>query len=309
MKSPPRFSFLKGCILLPFRPKRPTMEAFLEFFETIPSSYRSLILASGLVLFWILEGAVPLFSVSYRRFRHAGLNLVFTLTTLLVNLSLAFVIIWSADVAVSQQFGVMQWVTAPLWLSIVLGLLTLDLISAWFVHWVEHRVKWMWKFHLIHHTDTRVDVTTALRHHPGESVFRATFTIGAVLVAGAPIGVVFIYQTASALFSQFNHANIRLPKQVDRWLSWIVVTPDMHKVHHHYVQPLTDTNYGNIFSFWDRLFGTFAEVDQTTDLTYGIDTHMEPSENDDLANLMAIPFQKYRAPEGSKFAEERNESD
>ena len=83
---------------------------------------------------WILEGAVPLFSVSYRRFRHAGLNLVFTLTTLLVNLSLAFVIIWSADVAVSQQFGVMQWVTAPLWLSIVLGLLTLDLISAWFVH-------------------------------------------------------------------------------------------------------------------------------------------------------------------------------
>ena len=89
------------------------MEAFLEFFETIPSSYRSLILASGLVLFWILEGAVPLFSVSYRRFRHAGLNLVFTLTTLLVNLSLAFVIIWSADVAVSQQFGVMQWVTAP----------------------------------------------------------------------------------------------------------------------------------------------------------------------------------------------------
>ncbi len=277
------------------------MEAFLQFFETIPSSYRSILLASGLLIFWLWEGAVPLFNFSFRRYRHLGLNLVFTLSTLIVNLSLAFLIVKSADWAQSQQFGIWHVLDVPLWLNMLVGVLTLDLIGAWLVHLVEHKVRWMWKFHLIHHTDTTVDVTTALRHHPGESIFRALFTIAAVLIAGAPIAVVFVYQTASALFSQFNHANINFPRGLDRLLSYIVVTPHMHKVHHHYEQPLTDTNYGNIFSIWDRIFQTFAEVDDTSKLTYGIDTHMAASENDDLKNLLAIPFQAYRAPDGSKF--------
>ncbi len=79
----------------------------------------------------------------------------------------------------------------------------------------------------------------------------------------------------------------------------------MHKVHHHYVQPLTDTNYGNIFSIWDRLFRTFVQVEQTASLKYGIDTHMAPEESDRLKNLLAIPFQKYRAPTGSKFGADK----
>ena len=82
----------------------------------------------------------------------------------------------------------------------------------------------------------------------------------------------------------------------------------MHKVHHNYTQPLTDTNYGNIFSIWDRVFGTFAEVADTEELIYGIDTHMDPKENEDVGNLLKIPFQKYRSPEGSKFGKD-NDSD
>ena len=279
------------------------MEAFLEFFETIPSTYRSLILASGLMLFWLIEGAFPFFKFSYRRYRHAGLNMVFTLTTLIVNLSFAFLIIWAADTVQVMEVGAMQWFSTPLWLSILIGILVLDFISAWLVHFVEHKVKWLWKFHLIHHTDRSVDVTTALRHHPGESIFRAIGTVLAVFLAGTPIAVVFIYQSLSALFSQFNHANIHLPKALDRFLSWFIVTPDMHKVHHHYVQPLTDTNYGNIFSIWDRMFRTFAEVPDASTLTFGIDTHMDPNETDRAGNLMAIPFQDYRPPSGSKFSE------
>ncbi|MDA1028590.1 MAG: sterol desaturase family protein [Bacteroidetes bacterium] len=278
------------------------MEAFLQFFETIPPSYRTVLLASGLLIFWVWEGAVPLFKFSYRRYRHLGLNLVFTLTTLIVNFSLAFLIVKAADFVQDAGFGIWFMWDVPLWINVLVGVLVLDLIGAWLVHLVEHKVKWMWKFHLIHHTDTTVDVTTALRHHPGESIFRAAFTVFAVLISGAPIALVFVYQTASALFSQFNHANINFPQGLDRFLSYIVVTPHMHKVHHHFTQPLTDTNYGNIFAFWDRIFQTFAEVDHPSKLTYGIDTHMEAAENDNLANLMAIPFQVYRAPQGSKFA-------
>lgn len=270
------------------------MDAFIAFFQDIPSSYRTLILAGGVLVFWILEGALPLFSTEYRRYRHALLNAVFTLTTMVVNFSMAFLIVMAADWVTSMGVGAMHWVPGPLWLSVILGVMVLDLISAWLIHLIEHKVQWMWKFHLIHHTDTHVDVTTALRHHPGESVFRAVFTILAVLVAGAPIAVVFIYQTLSALFSQFNHANFRIPRRLDRALSWIIVTPDMHKVHHHYQQPLTDTNYGNIFSIWDRLFRTFAEVRNPREIVYGVDTHMDEREHDDLKNLMAIPFQTYR---------------
>lgn len=270
------------------------MDSFIALFEDIPSSYRTLILASGVLLFWILEGVVPLFSTGYRRYRHALLNAVFTLTTMIVNFSLAFLIVKAADWTTAAEFGVMHWVPGPLWLSVLLGVMVLDLISAWFIHWIEHKVAWMWKFHLIHHSDTHVDVTTALRHHPGESVFRAVFTIGAVFIAGAPIAVVFVYQTFSALFSQFNHANFRIPRAVDKALSWIIVTPDMHKAHHHFQQPLTDTNYGNIFSIWDRIFGTFAYVPDPGKLVYGVDTHMEEHEHNNVRNLLAIPFQPYR---------------
>ena len=119
----------------------------------------------------------------------------------------------------------------------------LDLIGAWLIHLVEHKVKWMWKFHVVHHSDRFVDTTTANRHHPVESMFRAVFTLLAVLVAGTPIWLVMLYQSLSVVLSQFNHANITLPAWLDKSISWLIVSPNMHKVHHHYLQPLTDTNY------------------------------------------------------------------
>ena len=189
----------------------------------------------------------------------------------------------------------------PLWAEVVLGIMLLDLIGAYFVHFVEHKVKWMWKFHLIHHTDRTVDVTTGLRHHPGEILFRISFTILAVIVAGVPISVVIIYQTLSVLFTHLTHANLNIPDRMDHMLSWIFVSPNMHKVHHHYRQPLTDTNYGNIFSIWDRIFGTYVHVSDPHQIEYGIDTHMSPEETENLSKLMAIPFQTYRPPVGTEF--------
>jgi sterol desaturase/sphingolipid hydroxylase (fatty acid hydroxylase superfamily) len=96
----------------------------------------------------------------------------------------------------------------PVWVFMIAGMLLLDLIGAYFIHWIQHKIKWMWKFHMVHHADTYVDTTTANRHHPGESVFRAVFTLLAVVVTGAPMWLVMLYQSLSALLSQFNHANI-----------------------------------------------------------------------------------------------------
>jgi sterol desaturase/sphingolipid hydroxylase (fatty acid hydroxylase superfamily) len=284
------------------------MEWIVNFFNNIPTEFRAGILMGGVVIFWVIEGTLPLFSFQYKKVRHAGLNLFFTLTTAIIGFGLAGVLLAASDMVANNQFGLLYIIELPLWAQLVVGLLLLDFIGAYLVHYTEHKVKWMWKFHLVHHSDTTVDVTTGLRHHPGETIFRIGFTILAVIVVGAPMWLIMVYQSVSVLFAHITHANIKMPKTIDRALSWVFVTPLMHKVHHHYTQPLTDTNYGNIFSFWDRIFGTFAQVEDTTELIYGIDTHMDVKENDRMGNLLKIPFQTYRTPEGTKFVQLKKES-
>ena len=279
------------------------MESFIEFFENIPTEFRAGLLIGGIVLFWIIEGVFPLFEFGYKKVRHAGINLFLNGLFLAIGLAFAGLLVWFSDFVINEGFGVLQWIEMPLWAQAIVGVLLLDFFGAYLIHWIEHKVKFMWRFHLVHHSDTTVDVTTGLRHHPGEAVFRMVFTIIGVILVGAPIWIIFLYQSISALFAHLTHANINMPRKIDRALSWILITPLMHKVHHHYTQPYTDTNYGNIFSVWDRLFGTLAQVDETIKLKYGIDTHMDPKENDDLGNLLKIPFQKYRPPVGSKFGE------
>ena len=271
------------------------MEQIVNYFSHIPSSHRAMIIVGGITLFWTIEGIIPLASLRYAKWKHAGLNFFFTFTTIVINFMFAGTILLVSDWANSHNFGLLQMVEMPLWLFTIVGLLVLDLVGAYFIHWLEHRVKVMWRFHLVHHTDTYVDTTTANRHHPGESVFRAVFTILGVLLLGAPMWLVMLYQAASAFLSQFNHADIRLPERLDNAISWFLVSPNMHKVHHHNVLPYTDSNFGNIFSVWDRLFGTFMSLDADK-IVYGIDTYMAEEENNAMGNLLKIPFQGYRAP-------------
>lgn len=276
------------------------MENIINYFSSIPSSHRALILAGGITFFWLIESAVPFIKFKYNKWHHAGINIFFTLTTIIVNFSLALLLLKAASWTTKTNFGILNWLPSMnSWLFAIIGLLLLDLVGAYLVHLIEHKVKFLWRFHLIHHTDTWIDTTSANRHHPGESVLRFIFTIFGVLIVGAPMWMVFLYQTLSVVATQFNHANIILPKKVDVLLSYFIVSPDMHKVHHHYVLPYTDSNYGNIFSVWDRLFGTFMTLDREK-LIYGVDTHMQPDENNKLLNLLLIPFQKYRNPKDSE---------
>ena len=269
--------------------------AVQDYFATIPDLHRTLILWGGLVFFYLIEYAIPLIRFQYKKFNHAGVNVFFTVTTIVVNVLLAFILLKASDYVTAHNFGLLYLINLSPWVFLIAGLLLLDLIGAYTVHYVEHKVKWMWKFHLIHHADTYVDVTTANRHHPGESIFRFVFTTMAVIITGAPMWLVMLYQSMSVVLSQFNHANIHLPAAIDKALALIIVSPNMHKVHHHYEQPFTDSNYGNIFSFWDRIFGTYKSL-QPKEIVYGIDTHLLPQENSAIGNLLKIPFQPYRAP-------------
>jgi len=275
------------------------MNDIIAYFSTIPSSHRSLILVGGITIFWLIENSFPLFQMQYKKWQHAGINFFLTFTTIIVNFVLAFILIKTANWTTVNHFGILQWLpTLPIWLYTLTGLLLLDLIGAYGAHYVQHKIKFLWRFHLIHHTDTWIDTTTANRHHPGESIIRFIFTTLGVLIVGSPMWMVFLYQSLSVVFSQFNHANISLPNKLDNFLSYFIISPNMHKVHHHYVLPYTDSNYGNIFSIWDRLFGTFTTLPKDQ-LIYGVDTHMAPEENNKLKNLLQIPFQKSRSVKNS----------
>ena len=280
------------------------MQAVLTFFDSIESTTRSIFLISGLALFLSMEAIVPLFKMDYNKLRHAGINLAFTLITLIINLFGALLIAAAVDFNLENETGILHFFQdlSP-WFYVILGLILLDLIGAWLIHWIEHKVKWMWKFHLIHHTEPSVDVTSGLRHHPGENIFRLIFTTIAVLITGASLGLVMLYQSISAFFAALTHANIQVPGWIDKPLAWVFVTPHFHKIHHHYIQPHTDSNYGNIFSIWDHLFRTVTSMGNMDDLVYGIDTHMSPEENSSIKNLLMIPFQDYRHPIGSKFSD------
>ena len=270
------------------------MDEIVNYFENIPALHRSLLLVGGISFFWFLEGIIPLAQYNYKKWRHALPNFFFTLTTILINFSMAFLLLNISDWTVINNFGLLHLIpNLPLLGEVILGILVLDFIGAYLPHYTEHRIKPLWMIHLVHHSDPNVDTTTANRHHPLESVVRFFFTLLGVFILGASIGIIMLYQAISVIATQFSHANISLPKKIDRWISYFLVSPDMHKVHHHYRLPYTDTNFGNIFSIWDRLLGTFSYFEREK-IIYGVDVFPDAKKNTQIGSLLKQPFEKYQ---------------
>jgi sterol desaturase/sphingolipid hydroxylase (fatty acid hydroxylase superfamily) len=272
------------------------MEEIINYFENIPTLHRSLLLVGGISFFWFLEGIIPLAQYNYKKWRHALPNFFFTLTTILINFSMAFLLLNISDWTVINNFGLLHLIPSlPLLGEVILGVLVLDFIGAYLPHYTEHRIKPLWMIHLVHHSDPNVDTTTANRHHPLESVVRFFFTLLGVFILGASIGIIMLYQAISVIATQFSHANISLPKKIDRWISYFLVSPDMHKVHHHYRLPYTDTNFGNIFSIWDRILGTFCYFDREK-IIFGVDVFPDAKKNTQIGSLLKQPFERYQRP-------------
>jgi sterol desaturase/sphingolipid hydroxylase (fatty acid hydroxylase superfamily) len=243
-----------------------------------------------LILFWILEGYYSFRSLTYKKWRHAKTNLVFLFFVVLINaifgVATTGVFLWLGE----SQIGLLYLFKAPVWVKLVLSIALLDFIAQYGVHYLLHQVRWMWRLHIVHHSDKNVDATTGTRHHPFDFIIRETFALIAVIIMGMPIAFYFFYRILSVLFTYFTHANLKLPLWLDKALSYLIVTPNMHKFHHHFKLPWTDSNYGNMLSIWDRLFGTFA-YGNTEDIQYGLDISDATNDEDALVQL-GIPFNK-----------------
>ncbi len=264
------------------------MQNFLEFFSHIKTWQLFLWVAFWMVGFGLLEQLTPVFGFQYKRWKHAGVNLSFLLTTAVVNfivgLATAGVYTWVQD----KQIGIIHWVPMPIWLQLLVSILLLDFIGMYCSHYVLHKYKWFWKFHMVHHSDTHVDVTTGTRHHPGDWLIREAFALTAIIITGAPVAFYFVFRFLNVIFTYLTHANIRIPAFLESSLGLIFVTPNIHKFHHHFERPWTDTNFGNIFSLWDQLFGTFVNGD-VTKVKYGLDV-LENRSDENVLEQLKLPF-------------------
>ena len=242
-------------------------------------------------LLWALESIIPLYRFHKSRVRHALPNVALTLMLVITNLSLSFSSAYLADFSVRNGIGLFALLSLSSLTQMILGVLALDLF-AYFAHVLLHKSWLGWQFHRVHHSENAVDVTTAFRQHPGETFWRILWQLAAIVVFGIPLWVVVVYLILSGLNAELEHANIRLNLRVDWFLRLLVVTPNMHKVHHSRDQIETDSNYSNIFSIWDRLFGTYTSAIDFRTLNYGLDG-FDIEERQTLSGLLKMPFMNY----------------
>ncbi|HEV2247321.1 MAG TPA: sterol desaturase family protein [Terriglobia bacterium] len=264
-----------------------------------------------LVVLLVWESWAPFFAYFVRaggeRTRHALKNLALGVVNAAAT-GLLFVGVWwsTAAWAERQHFGLLRWVELPVWARLAVAVLLFD---AWMYLWhrLNHRVRFLWRFHRTHHSDPRMDVTTANRFHLGEILFSSILRVPVIALLGLQLWELALYEAAMFTVVQLHHANIALPAWLDRGLRAVIVTPFMHKVHHSRWRPETDSNYSSLFSFWDRLFGTLRLREDPRTLQFGLDEFDQP-EDQTLSGLLATPLRRRRARQLNRIGTQQEET-
>lgn len=223
------------------------------------------------------------------RARHGLRNLGLGLMNTVLNAALCVGLWWAvARWADAHSFGVLHWLPLPGWARLVGTFLLADFwLYLW--HRLNHRSPFLWRFHRVHHSDAQMDVTTANRFHVGEIVMSCVLRIPVIALAGLRLEELAIYEAVMFAVVQLHHANVNLTEPVDRALRLLVVTPYMHKLHHSNWRPEMDSNYSSVFSFWDRIFGSFRLRDDPRTLVFGL-SELSAPEDHTLRGLLAMPF-------------------
>ncbi len=228
-------------------------------------------------------------SRSARWLNHLTLSVI---NTLVVRILIPMTVAAFAIILESRGIGLLNWLSLPVWLSILTGVLLLDL-AIYAQHYWFHKIDFFWRFHRMHHTDLDCDVTTGVRFHPVEIVISMIIKFAVVAVIGAPALAIVLFEILLNATSMFNHGNVKMPHALDQVLRSVIVTPDMHRVHHSIIRNETDSNFGFNLSVWDRVFGTYRAQPEEGHLgmTIGLPIYRDEIENR-LDRLITQPFRK-----------------
>ncbi|ASK87927.1 sterol desaturase family protein [Sphingorhabdus sp. SMR4y] len=250
----------------------------------------------SVLLFAILALSEAIFPRRKRllaRFRRWRTNIIFIiLDSVALRLMGPVAAIAVAGLAAQNQIGLFNWTDWPVWVEFALALILLDL-AIYGQHIATHKIPLLWAVHKVHHADRDIDVTTAIRFHPVEMILSMLYKCGLVLLLGPSPLAVFVFALLLNLCAMFNHSNLRLPQWLDKGLRLLLVTPDMHRVHHSTVRGETDSNYGFSIALWDRIFGTYiAQPEAGHDkMTIGLEEYQIDSPAE-LWWSLALPFQQ-----------------
>ena len=215
---------------------------------------------------------------------------IVVLDTILVRLVFPTTAVGLALLAEAGGWGLLHEINLPAWAGVLLAVMALDL-AIYLQHVLFHAVPALWRLHRMHHADLEFDVTTGARFHPIEILLSMGIKLGVVAALGAPVVAVLVFEVLLNATSMFNHSNVRMPAWLDGIIRWIVVTPDMHRVHHSIVARETNSNFGFNLPWWDRLFGTYRDQPAAGHeaMTIGIDQFREPAEQR-LDRMLTQPF-------------------
>jgi sterol desaturase/sphingolipid hydroxylase (fatty acid hydroxylase superfamily) len=215
---------------------------------------------------------------------------VVAIDTLAVRLLFPIIGVNVAFTAQQKGFGLLNVIHLPEWLSVIIGLLVLDLV-VYLQHLMFHAVPLIWKLHMMHHADIDYDVTTGLRFHPFEIIISMVIKMTAIAALGPSVFTVILFEIILNGTAMFNHGNIKMPFNVDRVLRLLVVTPDMHRVHHSVTIRETNSNFGFNFPWWDRLFRTYRPQPAAghEGMTIGLAQFRDPKKNN-LWHMLILPF-------------------
>ena len=247
-----------------------------------------------LLAMMLWEWRKPRRALSLPRARRWPANLgIIVVDSLMLRLVFPVLAVGAAELAAARGWGLFHELDAPFWLALLASLLVLDL-AIYVQHVVFHKVPVLWRLHRMHHTDLDFDVTTALRFHPLEIVLSMLIKLALVMLLGAPPAAVMLFEVILNATAMFNHGNVGLPRRLDRALRWILVTPDMHRVHHSTRPEETDSNFGFNLPWWDRLFGTYR--DQPRDGHTGMTVGLEYFRDRRAIGLYALLLQPFLNP-------------
>ncbi|MEJ2604685.1 MAG: sterol desaturase family protein [Gammaproteobacteria bacterium] len=263
--------------------------------ESLLTSHEAWIRAGAfvgiLVLIGMLEAALPRRARRYPRRTRWPANLgIVLIDTAVLRVAFPLLAVGAALLAEERGWGLLRLADVPWWLAWPTALLALDL-AVYLQHVVFHALPTLWRLHRMHHADLDFDVTTGLRFHPLEIVISMGWKILVILALGAPAGAVILFEVVLNATSMFNHSNLRIPTALDRALRWVVVTPDMHRVHHSVHPDETNSNFGFNLPWWDRLLGTYRDQprDGHEGMTIGLNRFRDASELR-LDRLLLQPF-------------------
>ncbi len=248
-----------------------------------------------LLLMMLWEWRDPRRSLGWPRAQRWPANLsIVAVDSIVVRLVFPLVAVEAAGLAETHRWGLFHWLNAPFGLAFVASLLLLDL-TIYTQHVLFHKIAWLWRLHRVHHTDLDFDVTTALRFHPLEIALSMAIKWIAVVALGAPPTAVILFEIILNATAMFNHGNVRLSASLDRKLRRLLVTPDMHRVHHSVRREETDSNFGFNLSWWDHLFETYRDQPQDGHIAMVIGLKdFRDRRASNLVGLLLQPFQNGR---------------